>query len=316
MSIPPFPHSQTEITQAFVQATFPELIAPLPDMSLTWVKNLWGSSETLSEKSYAQLRSSTDVESLASTQVDSPLETETHKRKTMIDARVISDAIIGLSDGLTVPFALTAGLSALGDSRVVILGGVAELIAGAISMGLGGYLGAKSEEESYRATLSSTRTQVEETPSAAACSVSTILESFELPENLVNELSFHLSKSPHLLDFLMRFEHMQPEPASSRAITCAITIALGYLIGGLVPLIPYFFVPREDVLLALYWSFGVMLSCLFVFGYSKTCFVAGWRGKEKVWQGVIGGLQMMFVGGVAAGCAMGIIRVFHNLASD
>lgn len=77
-------------------------------MSLTWVKNLLGSSETLSEKSYAQLRSSTDVESLASTQVDSPLETENHKRRTMIDARVISDAIIGLSDGLTVPFALTA----------------------------------------------------------------------------------------------------------------------------------------------------------------------------------------------------------------
>ncbi|KAG9570905.1 putative vacuolar iron transporter Ccc1, partial [Aureobasidium melanogenum] len=316
MSIPPFPHSQTDITPAFVQATFPELISPLPDMSLTWMKNLWGSSETLSEKSYAQLRSSTDVESLASTQVDSPLEIETQKRKTIIDARVISDAIIGLSDGLTVPFALTAGLSALGDSRVVILGGVAELIAGAISMGLGGYLGAKSEEESYRATLSSTRTQVAETPSAAANSVSTILESFELPENLTNELSYHLSKSPHLLDFLMRFEHMQPEPASSRAITCAITIALGYLIGGLVPLIPYFFVPREDVLLALYWSFGVMLSCLFVFGYSKTGFVAGWKGKEKVWQGVIGGVQMMFVGGVAAGCAMGIIRLFHNLASD
>lgn len=173
-----------------------------------------------------------------------------------------------------------------------------------------------NRRESYHATLSSTRTQVAETPSAAANSVSTILESFELPENLVNELSFHLSKSPHLLDFLMRFEHMQPEPASSRAIICAITIALGYLIGGLVPLIPYFFVPREDVLLALYWSFGVMLSCLFVFGYSKTCFVAGWKGKEKVWQGMIGGVQMMFVGGVAAGCAMGIIRLFHNLASD
>ncbi|KAI4717905.1 hypothetical protein E4T48_05910 [Aureobasidium sp. EXF-10727] len=283
-------------------------------MSLTWVKNLWGSSASLSEKPYAQLRTSSDVESLASTQVNSLLDAELPKRKTMIDARVVSDAIIGLSDGMTVPFALTAGLSALGDSRVVILGGVAELIAGAISMGLGGYLGAKSEEESYRATLSATRTQVEHTPSAAACSVSTILESFDLPETLVNELSSHLTKSPHLLDFLMRFEHMQPEPASSRAITCAITIALGYLIGGLVPLIPYFFVPREEVILALYWSFGVMLSCLFVFGYCKTCFVNGWRGK--VWQGVIGGVQMMFVGGVAAGCAMGIIRLFHNLASD
>ena len=66
--------------------------------------------------------------------------------KFKVDARVISDAIIGLSDGLTVPFALTAGLSAIGNTRVVIFGGMAELIAGAISMGLGGYLGAKSEQ--------------------------------------------------------------------------------------------------------------------------------------------------------------------------
>ncbi|CAD0115002.1 unnamed protein product, partial [Aureobasidium uvarum] len=272
-------------------------------MSLTWVKNLLSSPDAFSEKPYAQVRTSSDVESLASTQGNSLLDTEQPERKTMIDARVISDAIIGLSDGMTVPFALTAGLSALGDSRVVILGGVAELIAGSISMGLGGYM----------ATLSSTRARVEETPSAAASSVSTILESFELPEYLVNELRSHLTKSPHLLDFLMRFEHMQPEPASSRAITCAITIALGYLIGGLVPLIPYFFVPRGEVVSALYWSFGVMLSCLFAFGYAKTAFVVGWRGR--VWQGVVGGVQMMFVGGVAAGCAMGIIRLFHTLAS-
>lgn len=140
--------SQTESLQTFSQTIFPELIIPLPstDMSLTWAKSLWTSPHDLSEKPYIQLRTSTDVESLASTQVDTSLEPEANKKKTVIDARVISDAIIGLSDGLTVPFALTAGLSALGDSRVVILGGVAELIAGAISMGLGGYLGAKSEE--------------------------------------------------------------------------------------------------------------------------------------------------------------------------
>jgi len=134
--------------QAFIQTISPELIIPFSpaDMSFTWARILWTSSPDLSEKPYSQLRTSTDVESLASTQVDVSLEPETHRKQSVIDARVISDAIIGLSDGLTVPFALTAGLSALGDSRVVILGGVAELIAGAISMGLGGYLGAKSEE--------------------------------------------------------------------------------------------------------------------------------------------------------------------------
>ena len=148
MALRQSPQNQTEILQAFIQTIFPEITIPFPsaDMSLTWVKSLWASSRDLSEKPYSQLRTSTDVESLASTQIDTSLEPEAHRRKTVIDARVISDAIIGLSDGLTVPFALTAGLSALGDSRVVILGGVAELIAGAISMGLGGYLGAKSEE--------------------------------------------------------------------------------------------------------------------------------------------------------------------------
>jgi len=140
--------SQAESLQSFIQTISPELIIPFfpANMSFTWAKNLWTSSQDLSEKPYSQLRTSTDVESLASTQLDASLELEAHRKKQVVDARVISDAIIGLSDGLTVPFALTAGLSALGDSRMVILGGVAELIAGAISMGLGGYLGAKSEE--------------------------------------------------------------------------------------------------------------------------------------------------------------------------
>lgn len=89
-----------------------------------------------------------DHSSSASTLLESPGKSETPEQQSRfrVDARVISDAIIGLSDGLTVPFALTAGLSALGDTRVVIFGGLAELTAGAISMGLGGYLGAKSEE--------------------------------------------------------------------------------------------------------------------------------------------------------------------------
>lgn len=136
---------------------FPELNSftesDRPTMSLAYIKNLFSKQEPLREKlPVAEPRDSSDVESLASTDASTLLEEERssdeqpRKRKAAVDARVISDAIIGLSDGLTVPFALTAGLSALGDTRVVIFGGVAELIAGAISMGLGGYLGAKSEE--------------------------------------------------------------------------------------------------------------------------------------------------------------------------
>ena len=69
-------------------------------------------------------------------------------------------------------------------------------------------------------------------------------------------------------------------------------------------------------MLALYWSFGVMAVALFVFGYTKTCYVAGWRGSGNIYQGLKGGCQMMVVGGVAAGCAMGLVRLFHTMASD
>jgi hypothetical protein len=121
-----------------------------PTMSLAWVKRLFSGErrEKSSLKTHQYSRASSDLESLASTDAGTLLgeESTSDKKRSAIDARVVSDAIIGLSDGLTVPFALTAGLSALGDTRVVIFGGTAELIAGAISMGLGGYLGAKSEE--------------------------------------------------------------------------------------------------------------------------------------------------------------------------
>lgn len=136
-------------------APYPEIFdSDLPSMSLAWVKNLFSRSGKLSEKisvRHEYSRTSSDLESLASTDAGTLLDDDSNnekiqRRSPAVDARVISDAIIGLSDGLTVPFALTAGLSALGDTRVVIFGGASELIAGAISMGLGGYLGAKSEE--------------------------------------------------------------------------------------------------------------------------------------------------------------------------
>jgi VIT1/CCC1 family predicted Fe2+/Mn2+ transporter len=111
----------------------------------------------------------------------------------------------------------------------------------------------------------------------------------------------------------MRFEHTLPEPTGYRAITCALTIALGYFIGGFIPLLPYIFVAQNDVALGLYWSIGVMAIALFTFGYVKTCFVAGWRGWRNRLRGVKGGIEMVIVGGVAAGAAMGLVIAFdHN----
>ncbi|GAD93286.1 vacuolar iron transporter Ccc1, putative [Paecilomyces variotii No. 5] len=234
----------------------------------------------------------------------------------IVDARIVSDAIIGLSDGMTVPFALTAGLSALGDTKVVVFGGMAELIAGAISMGLGGYLGAKSEEESYKATLRETREQTVTDPSSVDGIISEIFAPYDLPSNLLNELTTHLSESPNLPSFLMNFHHTLPEPSGSRAVVCAITIALGYFVGGFVPLLPYFFVGPHDAFLALRWSIATMVIALFLFGYCKTCYVSGWRGARNIRSGVIGGVQMVIVGGLAAGSAMALVKLFQSLADS
>ncbi|KAJ8100243.1 VIT family-domain-containing protein [Lipomyces tetrasporus] len=234
----------------------------------------------------------------------------------IVDARLVSDAIIGLSDGMTVPFALTAGLSTLEDTNVVVFGGLAELIAGAISMGLGGYLGAKSEEQSYQATLKETREQTVAHPSSTAAMISDVFAPYDLPSTLVADLTAHISESPNLPSFLMKFHHTLPEPSESRAITCAVTIALGYFVGGFVPLLPYFFVGSHEAFYALRWSVATMVVALFLFGYGKTCFVSGWRGSQNIRRGVVGGLQMVLVGGLAAGSAMALVKAFQSLASS
>ncbi|KAJ5551194.1 hypothetical protein N7535_000863 [Penicillium sp. DV-2018c] len=236
------------------------------------------------------------------------------KSSRFIDGRTVSDAIIGLSDGMTVPFALTAGLSALGDTKIVVFGGLAELIAGAISMGLGGYLGAKSEEESYKATLKETQAQTATDPNSISETISDIFEPFEMPPELVQQIKNHLSSSPMLPSFLMNFHHTMPEPSGSRAVICALTIALGYFLGGFVPLVPYFFVGPDEAFIALRWSIATMVIALFIFGYGKTCFVSGWRGRRNARKGLVGGIQMVLVGSIAAGSAMGLVKGFQMLA--
>ncbi|TVY26843.1 Protein CCC1 [Lachnellula hyalina] len=221
----------------------------------------------------------------AQSRSNSKTEKANAKKGFRIDARVISDATIGLSDGLTVPFALTAGLSALGNTKVVIYGGFAELIAGAISMGLGG------------ANLSD---------------LTAVFEPYNIPAETLTNLTSHLTSSPKLVDFVMQFQHCESEPASSRALTSALTIAGAYFFGGLLPLIPYFFVGAEQVFQGLYISIGVMVLALFAFGYVKTCVVVGWEGGRAVRQGCFGGVQMVVVGSAAAGAAMGLVRLFND----
>ncbi|CAI8504194.1 unnamed protein product [Hanseniaspora opuntiae] len=171
-----------------------------------------------------------------------------------VDPRVMSDLIIGLSDGLTVPFALTAGLSSLGDSKLVLLGGFAELISGTISMGLGGYLGAKSEEDYYKSEVKIEKQKFYDTSNNSNENTSVneeILHEIEdiladinpnFKEETILQFMRDLSQEPEkMVDFVIKYGKGLEEPDENRAYISALTIGAGYLSGGLIPLLPYFF---------------------------------------------------------------------------
>ncbi|CAR23481.1 Protein CCC1 [Lachancea thermotolerans] len=228
-----------------------------------------------------------------------------------VDPRLMSDLIIGLSDGLTVPFALTAGLSSLGDSKLVITGGFAELISGAISMGLGGYLGAKSESDYFHAEVKKEKRKFYNNMNLINHEIEDILLEInpEFSDETIISFIKDLQKSPELMvDFIIRYGRGLEEPADNRQTTSALTIGGGYFAGGFVPLIPYFFV--KEVGSGLIISIILMSITLFWFGYIKaaismsdSCTV-----RKKIGEG----FQMMAVGGIAAGAAWFMVRVIDN----
>lgn len=224
-----------------------------------------------------------------------------------VDPRVISDLIIGLSDGLTVPFALTAGLSSLGDSKLVITGGFAELISGTISMGLGGYLGARSESDYYHAEVKREKRKFYDNMTVINHEIEDIL--LEINPNFSDEtiVSFikDLQRTPELMvDFIIRYGRGLDEPAENREVVSAMTIGGGYMLGGFIPLIPYFFV--REVGTGLIWSIVVMTITLFWFGYYKT--QVSMSNTCTLQKKVSEGFQMVAVGGVAAGSAWFLVR--------
>ena len=225
------------------------------------------------------------------------------------DPRVMSDIIIGLSDGLTVPFALTAGLSSLGDSKLVITGGMAELVSGAISMGLGGFLAAKSENEYYHSQVKKEKLSFFKKPETVNQDAAEIM--FELgasEQTIISFLKDLDSKPKNLIDFIIRFGRGLEEPAEGREFTSALTIGSAYFLGGFVPLLPYFF--TNVVKTGLLISVIVMLITLFIFGFIKTSISLGddCGNHKKVAEGV----QMVAVGSVAAGAAWGLVYLIDN----
>lgn len=217
-----------------------------------------------------------------------------------VDPRVMSDAIIGLSDGLTVPFALTAGLSSLGNSKLVITGGLAELVSGAISMGLGGYLAAKSESQYYDAQVGRERQMYFDSPEILSQELQDIIIDMGASIDTASMLIGDLSEDPKMMiDFIIKYGRGFEEPAKNRQIISALTIGSGYFFGGFIPLIPYFF--TTTVGNGLFISVIVMLVTLFWFGYFKAKVSMGPECTTTTC--ISEGFQMILVGSLAAGSA-------------
>lgn len=222
--------------------------------------------------------------------------------------RVVSDVIIGLSDGLTVPFALTAGLSSLGDSKLVITGGMAELVSGAISMGLGGFLAAKSEAEYFEGQLVRERQNYEENPESIIEDIHEALSEYKISTETIKVMVADLERNDDILShFMVKVVRGCEEPATDREFTSALTIGLSYFFGGFVPLIPYFFAHVVET--------GFIASCilmavtLFLFGWVKT--IASLGTDVSYHQRWVNGFSMLFTGGFAAGAAWALVRVIE-----
>jgi VIT1/CCC1 family predicted Fe2+/Mn2+ transporter len=204
--------------------------------------------------------------------------------------QTLRDIVLGMADGLTVPFALAAGLSgALVASKIVVAAGLAEISAGAIAMGLGGYLAAKSDAEHYAAERAREEEEVDEKPEVEALEVKQILQTYGLAskesEAVVGALR---QRRQAWIDFMMRFELGLEEPDPARALQSGVTIGGSYIVGGLVPLAPYFFMGTAAAAFRI--SVGVTLSALLIFGFIKGRFTGARPVKSAIQTLVIGGM--------------------------
>jgi len=224
-----------------------------------------------------------------------------HKEQHFTASDTVRDIVIGMSDGLTVPFAIAAGMTgAAVGTHVVIIAGLAEIAAGSISMGLGGYLAGRTDVEHYEAERRREEKEVETVPKAEKDEVRQILEEFGLDNQQAVTVTEAMSRDRNKwVEFMMRFELGLERPDRGRARQSAITIALSYAFSGLIPLAPYFF--AASLVTALYASVAFTLIALFVFGYFK-----GRLTGVNAWAS---GVQTTLIGGLAAGAAFAIARL-------
>ncbi|KAI0455451.1 Ccc1 family [Xylaria acuta] len=256
-------------------------------------------------------------------------------------SRFLADFTLGFADGLTVPFALTAGLSSLGQTNTVIYAGMAEICAGCISMGIGGYLAAKGEQRSDRTndnhSLQNDSRDNDEEKSTSPLSlcqdqeVGDYVARLQLPPDLLRSVMAHIESSPEIAarmcdsPDLTRHEPTL-EPVKTSALISGLSVALGYLLGGALPLAPYFFV--SSVTKGLLWSFSICILALFIFGFTKE-YVLHFSSTNHEWNsrtmesrllrwglikcGLWEGVRMVVFGGIAAVAAVLCVKLFEGV---
>ena len=227
-----------------------------------------------------------------------------HIERHFTAGEAVRDIVIGMSDGLTVPFALAAGLSgAVSSTTIIITAGLAEIAAGSIAMGLGGYLAARSDAEHYASERLREQQEIKEKTGAEKAEVMDVFTSYGLSEEESTPIVEALSKRPDAwIDFMMRFELGLEKPDPKRALTSALTIAASYVVGGLIPLSPYFFL--SPVTTALLFSVIATLLALLLFGYVKGRFTGAKPLRSA--------LQTALIGGLAAAAAFLIARLISR----
>jgi len=213
-----------------------------------------------------------------------------HLERHFTAGAVVRDVVIGMSDGLTVPFALAAGLTgAVASAGIVVTAGLAEIAAGSIAMGLGGYLAAKSDAEHYAAEQKREQQEVIDKPREEMQEVADILRTYGMDEEHIPPAVEAMRKQPkQWIDFMMRFELGLEKPDPKRARISAAVIAASYIAGGLVPLIPYMLVHSAKSALAI--SVATTLAALAIFGWVKGHFTGARPLKSAIQTTITGGL--------------------------
>jgi len=228
-----------------------------------------------------------------------------HAESHFTASAAVRDVVIGMSDGLTVPFALAAGISgAIASSHIVVTAGIAEVAAGAIAMALGGYLAARTDVEHYRSEELRESHEVENIPEAERAEVRGIFASYGLEGSVLESATDAIAADrSRWIDFMMRWELGLERPDPSRAFKSGATIGASYVIGGLIPLLPYMLIANSSRALAT--SAVVTMIALAIFGGVKGRLTGGSTWKSA--------LQTVLIGGVASGVAFLLAKAVQGL---